>query len=133
MNYITIILSALSVMSIPAERVVNPNAIKSVVCTQPNVKLDFHDINVAQLQICGGIAGKIQKCQGNPTSTTGISGTAKFIATPKINGSTINVSKGRWEQGIAAGLAKCGQSPVKGIIPLGTSNGDLIVRLKENK
>jgi hypothetical protein len=41
--------------------------------------LDVHTKNVALLQICGGIAGTIQKCQGNPTTTTGRSGNVQFV------------------------------------------------------
>ena len=60
--------------------------------------LDFHTVNVALLQICGGIAGSIQKCQGSPTSTTGVSGNVRFTITPVVKGDTINISKGRWER-----------------------------------
>ena len=60
--------------------------------------LDSHTVNVAQLQICGGIAGTIQKCQGAPTSTVGQSGNVKFTIKPVVSGDTINISKGRWER-----------------------------------
>lgn len=60
--------------------------------------LDFHTVNVALLQICGGIAGSIEKCEGAPTSTTGVSGNVQFSITPVQKGATINISKGRWER-----------------------------------
>ena len=60
--------------------------------------LDFHTSNVALLQICGGIAGTIQKCQGAPTSTTGQSGDVRFTINPVVSGDVINISKGRWER-----------------------------------
>ena len=63
-----------------------------------NRALDFHTVNVALLQICGGIAGTIEKCEGAPTSTTGQSGNALFTITPVEAGATINISKGRWER-----------------------------------
>ena len=63
--------------------------------------LDFHTVNVAQLQICGSIAGTIQKCQGAPTSTTGESGNVRFTIKPVEAGATINISKGRWERTFA--------------------------------
>lgn len=66
--------------------------------TSARSALDFHTSNVALLQICGGIAGTIQKCQGAPTSTTGKSGNVSFAITPVIKGDTINISKGRWER-----------------------------------
>ena len=73
-----------------------------------NRNIVFHDENVAQLQICeGGIAGKVTKCRGAPTSTTGTSGTAKFSLTTATGGGTINISKGRWEQCIRAARAVC--------------------------
>ncbi|KAJ3303158.1 hypothetical protein HDV03_004146 [Kappamyces sp. JEL0829] len=117
---------------VPASRVLDPNAISNVVCTAKGVKLDGHDINVAILSICGGIAGKITKCQGNPKSSSGASGTARFNIQPVNAGATINVSKGRWEAGVFAGRAKCGDSPFTGVIPLGTSNGNLRVELVKN-
>ncbi|KAJ3373266.1 hypothetical protein HDU91_000663 [Kappamyces sp. JEL0680] len=58
-------------------------------------ELDGHDINVAILSICGGIAGKITKCQGNPKSSSSASGTAQFNIQPVNADATINVSKGR--------------------------------------
>ena len=68
-------------------------------CVFPSLSaLDFHTSNVALLQICGGIAGSIQKCQGAPTSTVGQSGNVRFTIKPVVAGDTINISKGRWER-----------------------------------
>jgi hypothetical protein len=72
-----------------------------------------HDINVALLSICGGIAGTIQQCGGNPTSTTGVSGTAKFTLKAATKGQTIDITKGRWEGCVRAVRAVCGDSPAK--------------------
>ncbi|TVY37379.1 hypothetical protein LSUB1_G003426 [Lachnellula subtilissima] len=66
-----------------------------------------HDQNVAELGICGGIAGTIVKCGGAPTSTTGSSGTALFTLKAVDAGATINVSKGRWEGCVRAAAATC--------------------------
>lgn len=65
-----------------------------LILTMPR-NIDEHNKNVALLQICGGIAGSIQKCGGSPTSTTGQSGDAKFTLNPTDSGATINISKGR--------------------------------------
>ncbi|EXJ95655.1 hypothetical protein A1O1_00777 [Capronia coronata CBS 617.96] len=83
----------------PANTVVNPDAITGTTCDDPNVSLVTHDTNVALLSICGGIAGAIQFCGGDPSTTVGASGTSKFTLTAVNagNGATINVSKGRWE------------------------------------
>lgn len=88
--------------------------------------IDSHNKNVAILSICGGISGNITKCQGNPTSTTGESGDAKFSLTPTDAGATINISKGRWEQCIKSAEATCpdGQA-YTATCPLGASTGDI--------
>ncbi|KAJ3310422.1 hypothetical protein HDV04_005002 [Boothiomyces sp. JEL0838] len=126
------LLTIASCSPVPGKRVLDPNAAKNVVCTDKATKLNGHQINVAILSICGGIAGKIQKCQGNPASSTGISGDAKFEIKPVNAGATINVSKGRWEAGVFAARAICGDSPFTATFPLGTTNGDLQVALVKN-
>ncbi|KAI0773302.1 hypothetical protein BD413DRAFT_472783 [Trametes elegans] len=101
--------------------------VSNVKCTS-NKALDFHTSNVALLQICGGIAGTIQKCQGRPTSTTGQSGNVRFTITPVIAGDQINISKGRWEQGIKAVFAVCGQNiPFTATFDGGAAKGDVNV------
>lgn len=88
--------------------------------------IDEHNKNVALLQICGGIAGSIQKCQGSPTTTTGASGDAKFNLTPTASGATINISKGRWEQCIKSAEAVCtGGQAYTATCPGGASTGDV--------
>lgn len=96
-----------------------------------NSPLDFHETNVAILAICGGIAGTIEKCLGSPTSTTGTSGGSEFTITPVEAGATINISKGRWEQGIKAVAAQCGADvPFTATFTGGASTGDVNVQLK---
>lgn len=93
--------------------------------------LDFHETNVAILSICGGIAGTIEKCEGAPTSTTGTSGGSEFTITPVNKGDTINISKGRWEQGIKAVAAICGADvPFSATFTGGATTGDVNVTLK---
>ncbi|KAI0077904.1 hypothetical protein K474DRAFT_1578184, partial [Panus rudis PR-1116 ss-1] len=105
-------------------------AVSNVVCSD-EAPLDFHTTNVALLQICGGIAGSIQKCQGNPKTTTGTSGNVQFTITPVDPNATINVSKGRWEQGIKAVAAQCGQGvPFTATFDKGATTGDINVELK---
>ncbi|KZV85205.1 hypothetical protein EXIGLDRAFT_699721 [Exidia glandulosa HHB12029] len=103
---------------------VDPNAVRGTVCTSPGTKLVTHDINVAILGICGGIAGTIQKCGGRPASTTGQSGTAKLALKPVNAGALLNVSKGRWEGCMRAAQAVCGSSPFTSTCVGGTTNGD---------
>jgi hypothetical protein len=73
--------------------------------------LNDHDINVALLQICGGIAGSIEQCQGTPTTTSGASGDARFNLQVETTGATIIITKGRWEGCVRAARAVCGNSP----------------------
>ncbi|KAI0629372.1 hypothetical protein C8Q77DRAFT_1066065 [Trametes polyzona] len=101
--------------------------VSNVKCTG-KTPLDFHTSNVALLQICGGIAGKIQKCQGRPTSTVGQSGNVRFTINPVVKGDQINISKGRWEQGIKAAFAVCGQNiPFTATFDGGAVKGDVNV------
>lgn len=123
-------LAALVAGAFAAPIVERQETISNVVCSK-SAPLDFHTVNVAQLQICGGIAGKITKCQGAPTSTTGVSGAVTFTITPVVQGATINISKGRWEQGIKAAFAQCGQDvPFTATFAGGASTGDVNVKLE---
>ncbi|RDX49197.1 hypothetical protein OH76DRAFT_562162 [Lentinus brumalis] len=110
---------------------VRQETVSNVKCTGTKA-LDFHTSNVALLQICGGIAGSIQKCQGAPKSTTGQSGNVRFTITPVVKGDTINISKGRWEQGIKAAFAVCGQNiPFTATFAGGAAKGDVNVVYEE--
>ncbi|GAD96154.1 conserved hypothetical protein [Paecilomyces variotii No. 5] len=95
----------------PASTKVDPNAVSNTVCTDPGVTLDSHNINVALLGICGGIAGSIEQCQGEPTTTSGESDDARFDLQAETAGTTIIITKGRWEHCVAAARATCGDSP----------------------
>lgn len=82
-----------------------------------------HDINVALLSIFGSIAGKVQQCQGQPTSTTGKSGTATFKLQAASGGQNIDISKGRWEHCVKAARATCGDTPFTSTC-IGGANGN---------
>lgn len=86
--------------------------------------LDSHDTNVAILSICGGIAGAITKCQGNPASTVGASGTTKISLQPLDAGATLNVSKGRWEGCMRAAAATCPKGTYTSTCVGGVTQGD---------
>jgi hypothetical protein len=96
----------------------------------PPRNLDSHDTNVAILSICGGIAGAITKCEGNPTSTVGQSGTSKFTLNPVNAGATLNVSKGRWERCVKAAKLTCPNGSFDSTCVGGTSDGDFTFRLE---
>lgn len=109
----------------PANTSVNPDAVTGTTCIDANVSLDTHDTNVAILSICGGIAGAIQFCGGDPSTTVGASGTSKFTLTAlnADQGATINVSKGRWEGCVRAARAICPTGTFRSTCVGGTSDG----------
>ncbi|KAI0107484.1 hypothetical protein GGR51DRAFT_149534 [Nemania sp. FL0031] len=113
------------VLALRANTQVNPAAVSDVKCIDPNLKIVFHDQNVAELGICGGIAGSITKCGGAPTTTTGQSGSAKFTLTTDTKGATINISKGRWEQCVRAARAVCPTGSMSGTCSGGASSGNV--------
>ncbi|KAB5580035.1 hypothetical protein GE09DRAFT_423225 [Coniochaeta sp. 2T2.1] len=115
----------LEILKIRASTAVNPAAVVSTTCLDRTKKIVFHDENVAELGICGGIAGAITKCGGSPTSTTGESGTAKFVLDTVNEGATINISKGRWEQCVRAARAVCPTGSLKATCAGGASSGDV--------
>ncbi|KAH8752973.1 hypothetical protein F5883DRAFT_651129 [Diaporthe sp. PMI_573] len=113
-------------LSSPVQLHERDTAATNVQCTDKAANIDEHNKNVALLQICGGIAGSIQKCGGSPTSTTGQSGDAKFTLTPTDSGATINISKGRWEQCIKSAESTCTNgSAYTATCPGGASTGDI--------
>ncbi|KAI6373753.1 hypothetical protein MCOR25_003381 [Pyricularia grisea] len=113
------------VLKMRASNSVNSNAVTDVKCIDPNARIVFHDQNVAELAICGGIAGSITKCQGSPQETTGESGSAKFELKAAQQGATINISKGRWEQCVRAARDACPTGTMSGTCVGGASSGDV--------
>ncbi|KAH8675600.1 hypothetical protein BX600DRAFT_177901 [Xylariales sp. PMI_506] len=103
----------------------NPAAVYDVKCMDSNEHIVFHDENVAQLSICGGISGSVRKCNGSPYDTVGQSGSAKFMLTPEVKRATINISKERWEQCVRAARAVCPTGTMTGMCRGGASSGDL--------
>ncbi|KAH8677524.1 hypothetical protein BX600DRAFT_130515 [Xylariales sp. PMI_506] len=108
-----------------ASTTVNPDAVLNTKCIDPTENIVFHDQNVAELGICGGIAGTIEFCGGNPTTTTGESGTAKFTLKAADSGATIVISKGRWEQCVRAARAVCPTGSLSGTCVGGGSTGNV--------
>ncbi|EON97986.1 hypothetical protein UCRPA7_6591 [Phaeoacremonium minimum UCRPA7] len=117
------------VLQMRASTSVNPDAVTGVTCQDRSQNIVFHDQNVAELGICGGIAGAITKCGGAPTSTVGQSGTAKFSLNAVDSGATINISKGRWEQCIRAARAVCPTGSMSGTCVGGASTGNVAFTL----
>ncbi|KAI2618883.1 hypothetical protein GGR54DRAFT_640423 [Hypoxylon sp. NC1633] len=119
----------LEVLALRASTSVNPAAVSDVKCLDPSLNIVSHDQNVAELAICGGIAGAITKCGGAPASTTGTSGSAEFSLKAATAGATINISKGRWEQCVRAARAVCPTGSMSGTCAGGASTGDVLFTL----
>jgi len=112
-----------------ASTTVDPNAVTGTTCLDTKQNIVFHDQNVAELAICGGIAGTIEKCGGSPATTTGQSGTAKFSLNAVDSGATINVSKGRWEGCVRAARAVCPTGSFSSTCVGGASTGNVAFTL----
>ncbi|TVY69005.1 hypothetical protein LSUE1_G006367 [Lachnellula suecica] len=117
------------VLRLRASTTVDPTAVTGTTCTDTTTNIVFHDQNVAELAICGGIAGAITKCGGAPTSTTGSSGSALFQLNAVTAGATINVSKGRWEGCVRAARAVCPTGSFSSTCVGGASTGDVAFTL----
>ena len=89
-----------------------------------------HDENVAQLGICGGIAGNTKKCRTSPIMTTGQAGTARFTLRATEPGATINIDKDQWEQCVRAARAVCPTGSMGGTCVGGATIGNLVFRLE---
>ncbi|CAM1507041.1 Fc.00g066820.m01.CDS01 [Cosmosporella sp. VM-42] len=99
-------------------------------CLQKSETIVFHDENVAQLNICGGIAGAIDKCEGAPKETVGEAGSAKFTVTALDDDATITISKERWVQCVRAARAECPTGSFSAICSGGGSTGDVAFTLE---
>ena len=122
-----------SPLAVRGDAPVDPTAVTGTTCVDHNVALVSHDTNVAILSICGGIAGTIEFCGGNPSTTVGASGTSKFTLTVQNAGATINVSKGRWEHCVAAAQATCPTGTFSSTCVGGTTDGDFNFVLSANE
>ena len=122
-----------SPLALRGDTPVDPTAVTGTVCNDASVALISHDTNVAILSICGGIAGTIEFCGGNPSTTIGASGTSKFTLTVQNAGATINVSKGRWEHCVAAAQAVCPTGTFSSTCVGGTTDGDFDFDLSANE
>ncbi|KAK0731583.1 hypothetical protein B0H67DRAFT_565256 [Lasiosphaeris hirsuta] len=118
------------VLKMRASTSVNPRAITDTTCIDPKAHIVFHDQNVAELAICGGIAGAITKCSGPPVSATvGRSGSALFSLMTLQEGATITLSKQRWEQCVRAARAVCPTGSLAATCRGGASSGDVAFSL----
>lgn len=85
---------------------------------------------MAQLSICGSLAGAITKCEGSPKETEGEYRTAKFSVTTVDEFATINIAKEKWVQCIQAAREACPTGSVSAVCVGGASTGDLAFTLE---
>ncbi|TDZ23690.1 hypothetical protein C8034_v012395 [Colletotrichum sidae] len=113
------------VLTMRAQTEVNPSAVLEATCIDRNAHIVFHDTNSAELAICGGISGDVSACRGNPASTTGQSGSARFTLKAITEGASINISKNRWEQCVRAARDKCPTGSMRAVCSGGATSGDV--------
>ncbi|KAF2143000.1 uncharacterized protein K452DRAFT_297512 [Aplosporella prunicola CBS 121167] len=115
------------------EQVVSGDEVTDTKCLDTSASLDTHETNVALLNICGGIAGSIQKCGGRPSATTGEEGRSRFDlqATEADAGAQINISKGRWERCVKAARLTCPTGTFMSTCVGGATSGDVQFMLSE--
>lgn len=83
----------------------------------------FHDQNAAQLAICDGFSGTDNtRCNAKSATTIGKRGSAQFTLTAVNGGSTISISKVRWEECVRAARDKCLTGSLSGTC-LGDAHG----------
>ncbi|KAL0939140.1 uncharacterized protein CTRU02_205750 [Colletotrichum truncatum] len=113
------------VLGMRAQTEVNPSAVLEATCIDRNAHIVFHDTDVAELAICGGISGSVSACKGNPVTTIGQSGSARFTLKATTEGATINITKNKWEQCVRAAREKCPTGSVHAVCSGGATSGDV--------
>lgn len=103
----------------------SPRSITDVQCIDRNAHIVFHDQNAAELSICSDISGPDHdRCEGSLSMTQGRVGSALFTLKAIDAGSTINVTKKKWEQCIRAARAVCPTGSLAATCLGGASRGD---------
>ncbi|KAF6810308.1 hypothetical protein CSOJ01_06379 [Colletotrichum sojae] len=113
------------VLDMRSQADVNPTAVLETTCIDRNAHIVFHDTNVAELAICGGISGDVTACQGNPSTTVGKAGSARFSLKATTEGATINITKQKWDQCVRAARDKCPTGSVRALCAGGATSGDV--------
>lgn len=93
-------------------------------------KISLHDENVAQLSVCGGMVGSIDKCQGSPKRTVGQAGSAKFTVIALDDDAAISISKKHWMQCVRAARAVCSAGSFSATCLGGSSKDDVFFTLE---
>lgn len=90
-----------------------------------NSHIVLHHQNTAELAICGGIEGSVQRCGGDPATTTSQLGSARFTLRAVDEGATINISKRRWEECVRAAREVCPTGSLRATCIGGATSGDV--------
>ncbi|KAK1687638.1 hypothetical protein BDP55DRAFT_692685 [Colletotrichum godetiae] len=120
------------VLSMRMQEPVNPAAMVEATCIDRNAHIVFHDQNAAELAICGGISGSVAACHGNPSTTVGQAGSARFALKTTVEGASITISKNKWEQCVRAARDKCPTGSLRAVCAGGATAGDVEFTLKNS-
>ncbi|KAK1754874.1 hypothetical protein QBC47DRAFT_203032 [Echria macrotheca] len=112
------------VLKMRQKTLLNPNAVTDIHCIDRTAHIVFHDQNVAELSICGGMAGSSNTpCAGSPATTEGKSGSALFTLTALEGGAGIVLTKEAWEACVRAARAACPTGSLSAVCVGGASRG----------
>ncbi|KAF7543495.1 hypothetical protein G7046_g9987 [Stylonectria norvegica] len=121
------------VLRVRAQVDVDPSMVVQTTCLDATETIAFHDETVAQLNICGGMAGASDKCKGAPKTTVGLAGTARFTVTAVDDGATVTISRDRWVRCVQAARAECPTGSLAATCLGGGSTGDVTFRLESTE
>ncbi|KAH6898802.1 hypothetical protein B0T10DRAFT_120076 [Thelonectria olida] len=113
------------VLQARSEKAVDHKVLVKVECLDPNQEIILHDETVAQLSICGGMPGSIDRCLGSPRETVGETGTALFTVTADAAGASIAISKEQWMHCVQAARDRCPTGSLSATCVGGASAGDV--------
>ncbi|KAF7545381.1 hypothetical protein G7Z17_g9201 [Cylindrodendrum hubeiense] len=99
-------------------------------CLDSSQGIILHDETVAQLSICGGMPGSIDRCNGAPAVTTGSAGSALFTLSADDAGASITISKEQWIRCVQAARDQCPTGSLSATCVGGASTGDVSFTLE---
>ncbi|KAH6997808.1 hypothetical protein BKA56DRAFT_607399 [Ilyonectria sp. MPI-CAGE-AT-0026] len=109
---------------------VDHSVLVKAICLDSSQEIILHDETVAQLSICGGMAGSINRCNGAPAATVGEAGSALFAVTADDAGASIIISKERWMRCVQAARDQCPTGSLSATCVGGASTGDVSFTLE---
>lgn len=118
------------VLQARSEMEVDHSALVKAERIDSNQQIIIHDETVAQLSICGGMPGSVDRCEGAPTETSGEAGTALFTVRALDAGASITITKEQWMRCVQAARDQCPTGSISATCVGGASTGDVSFTLE---